>query len=209
MIIVKICKKIESLYKRLLVSDLKRSLGYCGENVVLTCSPFPNPQNVFLYDDTNIYSEFTFINENGHFIMKKGSGAAQGLTVITETHTRAVGKLLKDKNLFYGREGNVSADVVVEEDVWIGANVTILSGVNVGRGATVGAGSVCIKSIPPYAIVLGNPAKVIGFNFSPDEIVEHEKKLYAENDRLPYHLLEKNYKKYCLDRAIDIKNILK
>lgn len=201
--------KLKGLYKAAIIKAFKKKLGYCGKNVILTCSPFINPQNVFLYDDTNIFGGFTFINEKGRFIMKKGSGAAQGLTVITETHTRALGKLLKDKDLFYGRQGNVSSDIVIEEDVWIGANVTILSGVIVGRGATVGAGSICVKNIPPYSIVLGNPAKVIGFNFSPDEIIEHEKGLYPENERLQYNVLEKNYKKYYSDRVLEIKNILK
>lgn len=201
--------KLRGLYKAALIKSFKKKLGFCGKNVILTCSPFINPQNVYLYDDTNIFGKFTFINEKGRFIMKRGSGAAQGLTVITETHTRALGKMLKDKELFYGRKGNVSSDIIVEEDVWIGANVTILSGVVVGRGATVGAGSICIKNIPPYSIVMGNPAKVIGFNFSPDEIVEHEKGLYSEDERLPYHVLEKNYNKYYLDRVLEIKNILK
>lgn len=205
----KIVNKLKGLYKAAVMRAFKKKLGYCGKDVLLTCSPFINPQNVFLYDETNIFERFTFINEKGRFIMKRGSGAAQGLTVITETHSRVLGKLLKDKDLFYGRKGNVSSDIIVEEDVWIGANVTILSGVVVGRGATIGAGSVCIKNIPPYSIVMGNPAKVIGYNFSPDETVEHEKRLYPEDERIPFHILEKNYKKYYLDRVLEIKDILK
>lgn len=51
--------------------------------------------------------------------------------------------------------------VVINDDVWIGARVTILPGVNVGKGAIIGAGSVVTKNVPEYAIVGGNPAKVI------------------------------------------------
>ncbi len=53
--------------------------------------------------------------------------------------------------------------IVIEDDVWIGANCTLLSGVHVGTGAIVAAGAVVTKDVPPYAIVGGNPAKVIKY----------------------------------------------
>lgn len=51
--------------------------------------------------------------------------------------------------------------IVIEDDVWIGAAAIILKGVRVGRGAIVAAGAVVTKDVPPYAIVGGNPARVI------------------------------------------------
>lgn len=54
---------------------------------------------------------------------------------------------------------------------WIGDNVTILEGVQIGNGAVIGAGSVVTKSVPDYAIVVGNPARVLRKRFS-DEVVE-------------------------------------
>ncbi len=65
-------------------------------------------------------------------------------------------------------------DVVIEDGVWVGCNVTILKGVAIGKGAVIGAGSVVTKSIPAYAIAVGNPAKVIRFRFNEKEIKEHE-----------------------------------
>lgn len=53
--------------------------------------------------------------------------------------------------------------VTIEDDVWIGARVIILPGVTVGKGSIVGAGSVVTKDVPEYAIVAGNPAKVIQY----------------------------------------------
>ena len=53
--------------------------------------------------------------------------------------------------------------IIIGNDVWIGANVTILKGVNIKDGAVIGAGSVVTKDIPEYAIAVGNPAKVIKF----------------------------------------------
>ena len=61
--------------------------------------------------------------------------------------------------------------VRVGNDVWIGANATILSGVTIGDGAVVAAGSVVTKSVPPYAIVGGAPAKIIKYRF-PIETIE-------------------------------------
>ncbi|MET4613307.1 acetyltransferase-like isoleucine patch superfamily enzyme [Rhodococcus sp. PvR044] len=52
-------------------------------------------------------------------------------------------------------------DIVIGSDVWIGAGVTILSGVDIGHGAILGAGAVVSKDVPPYAIVGGNPARLI------------------------------------------------
>jgi len=54
-------------------------------------------------------------------------------------------------------------DIVIEDDVWLGVNTTVLDGVTIGRGAIVGAGAVVTKSIPAYAIAGGVPARVIRF----------------------------------------------
>ncbi|MFC4261265.1 acyltransferase [Ferruginibacter yonginensis] len=54
-----------------------------------------------------------------------------------------------------------TAPIVIEDYAWISFNATILKGVTVGKGAIVAAGSVVTKDVPPYALVTGNPAKVI------------------------------------------------
>ena len=51
--------------------------------------------------------------------------------------------------------------ITIEQDVWIGGNVTILQGVTIHEGAVIGAGSVVTKDIPEYTINVGNPAKAI------------------------------------------------
>lgn len=57
-----------------------------------------------------------------------------------------------------------TAPVVIEDNVWIGMNATILKGVTIGRGAVIGAGSVVTKSIPPRTVAAGNPARVVREN---------------------------------------------
>jgi acetyltransferase-like isoleucine patch superfamily enzyme len=63
-------------------------------------------------------------------------------------------------------------DIVVGCDVWFGTRAMILSGVNIGHGAIVSAGAIVTRDVPPYAVVGGCPAKVIGHRFNPDIIAE-------------------------------------
>lgn len=55
----------------------------------------------------------------------------------------------------------VQSRIIIEDEVWIGANVTILPGVRVGKCAVIGAGSVVVKDVEPYTVVAGVPAGVI------------------------------------------------
>lgn len=60
--------------------------------------------------------------------------------------------------------------VVIKNDVYIGTNVVILRGVTIGDGAVVGAGAIVTKDVPPYAIVVGNPARVMRYRFNEEQI---------------------------------------
>ncbi len=100
-----------------------------------------------------------------------------------------------------------SKPIVIQDDAWIGMNAVIFGGVTIGRGAVVGAGSYVRTNVPPYAIVIGNPAKIIGFTATPEELEVMESKIYKEEERIPLSVFETNYKKYYLRRIKDIYNI--
>lgn len=123
--------------------------------------------------------------------MKRESGAAEGLTVITSNHKQRIGQFRTG-----GNDDNSYRDIIVEEDVWIGINVTLLSGAHIGRGAIIGAGAVVRRNVPPYAVVVGNPGRIIKFKWSIDDIIEHEKKLYSKEERYTREELEQYIKSF-------------
>ena len=168
-----------------------------------------NPDNLVLHETATLKYENVIMNGRSRFIIKKWSGAAEQLMVIPGNHMFIPGVKGMDVSNEVKDSKDIGndfdKDVVVDEDVWIGARVIILQGVHVGRGCTIGAGTVLRKSTPPYSIVIGNPAKVVGFRFTPEEIIAHEEKLYPEEERLPLSLLEKNYEKYFLSKIKEIK----
>ncbi|HEY3368836.1 MAG TPA: DapH/DapD/GlmU-related protein [Symbiobacteriaceae bacterium] len=73
--------------------------------------------------------------------------------------------------------------VIIDSDVWIGFGAIVLTGVRVGRGAIVAAGSVVTTDVPRYAIVGGNPARVLGARFTPEQIAEHERLIYGTQSK--------------------------
>ena len=112
--------------------------------------------------------------EDDKVVIGKYCSVAYGVTIVAsgEHNFRGVANypfaaiLENDVN----RDTNTKGNVRIGNDVWLGANVTILSGVNIGDGAVVAAGSVVVSSVPPYAIVGGVPARVIKYRFEPEII---------------------------------------
>lgn len=175
---------------------VKSNFGECGSNSVLTPPMhFGNKKNIYLKEYTCIGPNAFISALNARFICKGHTSIAENFTVHTGNHPRQIGMLSTDfseskKPIGYDH------DVIVEEDVWIGCNVTLLSGVVVGRGTTVAAGAVVSKSMPPYCICGGIPAKVIKFYWTIDQILEHEEKLYPEEERYTREQLEEIFEKY-------------
>jgi len=65
---------------------------------------------------------------------------------------------------------STKGDIIIGNDVWIGSNVTIMSGVTIGDGVVIANNSHVVKNAEPYTLVGGNPAKLIKYRFTPDQI---------------------------------------
>ena len=162
----------------------RHSFGYIGKNVILTPPIFfSNKKNVFLYDNTQICGNSVISSTNANFILKANCCIAEGLTVMTGNHAMIVGKKCVDISNAEKPIG-LDNDVVVESDVWIGCNVTLLSGVHIGRGAVIAAGAVVSRNVLPYSVCGGVPAKFIKFKWNKEEILRHEQLIYNTEERM-------------------------
>ncbi|GGG07680.1 hypothetical protein GCM10010913_31840 [Paenibacillus aceti] len=100
-------------------------------------------------------NSFCHINGNGGLKIGNNVRIATNCTLIPANH------IFSDPNIPITFQGETREGITIEDDVWLGAGVKVLDGVVIGRGSVIGAGSVVNKSIPPFSIAVGIPAKVI------------------------------------------------
>jgi acetyltransferase-like isoleucine patch superfamily enzyme len=108
-----------------------------------------------------------------HLTIGRFVSIASGVTFIlggNHPHSGVTTFPVKVKILGDPIEAQTKGPITIGNDVWIGTNATLLSGISVGQGAVIAAESVVVKNVPPYAIVAGNPAKIVKYRFSPDTI---------------------------------------
>jgi acetyltransferase-like isoleucine patch superfamily enzyme len=100
----------------------------------------------------------------GEYNVIRGQG---GVTIGNDVYTGPMVKIVAVDHVFDSldrpiREQGVTAQgIVIEDDVWLGAGVTVVDGVTIGRGSIIGAGAVVTSDIPPYSIAVGIPAKPV------------------------------------------------
>lgn len=164
--------------------------NYTTLQAPLSCT---NPKLVY-FKSCRIRSNLKVINSTGKFIVKKYSAIAPNCTVVTGNHRSIIGIPQLFSNACHIRDKET--DIIIEEAVWIGANCTLLAGAHIGRGAIIGACSMVNKEIPPYAVAVGSPAKVIASVFTIEQIIEHEKQLYPESERFAKKYLEDLFTQY-------------
>lgn len=180
-------KKAIGIFLHYYVRPNPSNFGYFGKNATIArpCD-LKKPSNIYLHEFVRIGPRATIMSvRDSKFIMKRGCLCAEGLVAVTSNHHQHIGKYLSNNG-----GDDIFGDIIVDEDVWIGINVTLLSNVHVGRGAIIGAGSVVTKDIPPYSIAAGNPAKVVRLKWTIDEILKHESELYPESERYTRQQLE-------------------
>lgn len=161
----------------------KKMLRGCGSNVRFSAltSDFTY-RNVTIGNDVYIGPHALFLCTESQIFIGNKVLFGPHVTIIGGDHRITdVGRFIYD---VLDKHPEDDQDVHIEDDVWIGTNTTLLKGVTVGRGAVVAAGALVTKDVPPYAIVGGVPAKVLKYRFTPEQIQEHERQLYAEDKRL-------------------------
>lgn len=174
----------------------KSQFGSFGKDARITppCS-ISGFKNVYFGEGCVIGADAILYATNAKIIFKNYVISANGLKIVTGAHERRIGRYcatISEKEKDSSKE--LDSDVVIEEDVWFGLNVQVMPGVIVGRGATIGAGSVITKSIPPYCIAVGIPAKPVKFYWTIEQILEHESKLYPVEKRYTKKQLEEHRK---------------
>ena len=120
------------------------------------------PNAIFSYlniGDNTYIGEFNNIRAAGGYIeIGNNCLISQHISIVASGHNY-------DKKSLISKQGwnTNKRNVIIKDDVWIGANSVILPGCIIETGAVIGAGSIVTKNVPPYAIVAGNPAKIIKY----------------------------------------------
>ena len=172
---VKLSLLIPWAYDKALSFIYKGAMKKCGKHVYLrpSCSDFKGLWNMTVGDYTSIPKGATFYCTEAPLTIGKKVIFGPHPTIITGDHrVDVIGKYIMDST---EKLPENDAPVVIEDDVWTGANVTILKGVTIGRGSVIAAGAVVTKSCPPYSIIGGVPAKALKMRFTPEEIEQHER----------------------------------
>jgi acetyltransferase-like isoleucine patch superfamily enzyme len=152
--------------------------------------------------DYVLFARNVDIDITGSITIEDGVDISEGVKILTHNH-----------EFNYGQE-NISKECIVTplticDHVWIGSRATIMPGVKeIGRGAIISADAFVNSKIPPYAVVMGNPAKVVGFHLTPGEVRVYEENNYPPEKRIDIEQFEKVYNKYFINRIKDIKKFV-
>lgn len=137
---------------------LKLEGGKYGKNVKIPPAFMRDVDKIEIGDNVGAGEHCSFFGGNG---IKIGNNVmiASYVSFISADHD------INDRNKYMNEQGHRLGDkpIIIDDDVWIGTHAIILKRVHIGKGAVVGAGAVVTKDVPPYAIVAGNPAKIIKF----------------------------------------------
>lgn len=190
-IIVYLHQGSQGLMERLLSVFYKRSFGNCGSNVRIRplTSVFKGVNNIYIGNDVSIPKYSTIFCTEAPLVIGNKVTFGPSPTIVTGDHRIDVlGKFIIDCHV---KKAENDLPIIIEDDVWVGANVIILKGVRICRGSVIAAGTLVNKNVPPYSIFGGSPGRVIRFRFSKEAIIEHEKSLYPQDRRLEIGTLEK------------------
>ncbi len=141
-----------------------------GRNVILSRGGLINrPEELEL--GSNVFISRTFhISARA---MKIGNNVMIGPNFLAECDDHVCDRV--GVTMFSVHETREFAPIIIEDDVWIGGNVTVLKGVTIAEGCVIGAGSVVTSDMPPYSICVGVPCRFLKPRFQPGQLQSHLK----------------------------------
>ena len=145
-------ERIEHAVASIRVARLKQRLASCGERTVISDGLFvERPELACLGEDVSIGPNISIMGAGGVDI-RDGAMLATGTLILTTQHDPTADAM---------RTTGVHGRIEIGEFSWIGAGAILLPGISIGKHAVVGAGAVVTKDIPPYALAVGIPARVL------------------------------------------------
>lgn len=167
-----------TIYKFIFMPCIKSMFKECGKNVIIGRNGSFIFKNISIGNDVSIGPNATIICSIAKVTIGNKVMFGPGVSIIAGGHrTDLVGRYMYDIKENEKLPEN-DKDIIIQDDVWIGANSIILKGVTIGKGSVIAAGSVVTHNVPNYSIVGGIPAKIIKMRFSDEEIKKHEDILY-------------------------------
>lgn len=135
-------------------------------------------RGVIIGENVNI-EEYTYINNNSIiFNTKIGKFCSVSYNCMIGLPNHPINNISTSPFLYSNHNilnipesfEELNTETIIGNDVWIGASAIIMRGISIGDGAIIGAGSIVTKDVPPYAIAVGNPAKVIKMRFDKNQV---------------------------------------
>ena len=164
--ILRICpiSVLKIIYPRRLSGKLGMGIRYCfgkclfktiGKNVSIHKDVYIfRPDKLEIGDNVSIHP-MSYIDANGGITIGNDVSIAHAVTIMSTTHN------YKDQNIPIKDQGISLGQVIIGNNIWIGAKAVILKGIRIGNGSVVGASAVVTRDIPENTIVAGIPAKAI------------------------------------------------
>ena len=128
----------------------------CGNSLILfTHVHIESPENITIGNNISV--------NRGCLIDASGGDISLGNNILIGPNTvlRAAGHIFTERDTPIRNQNHTRGIIVIEDDIWLGANITILPNVTIGKGSVIGAGAVVTKDIEPYSIAVGVPCKKI------------------------------------------------
>jgi maltose O-acetyltransferase len=140
---------------------MKKIKHYCMKHMVYYCGVNVSPCRGSIFASDLFIDDNSGIGEN--CIIYPQTHIGKNVLIAREVVINPDNHVISSRNVPINQQGKYRKEVIIEDDVWIGIRAIILTGVKVSQGGVIAAGAVVTKDVPPFAIVGGVPARIIGY----------------------------------------------